>query len=319
MTTDPIRILIKARGSAHIPVNPREDFWERVNTGSTPTENIASLETKLYRKFGNSLHRKLVQHLAEPLRAFDHEIFEPGSRWFWEFRNFNKLSNDREQNEHWARTQYAETFYRLCEKRLQVLLESPSLRSASERLTLAAGIVFLPRIAGYSSLTLDLWVGSFNHLVSVFENDFESFRVFLEVFVPRAFADVFSEAAADELDFSVNIPTSFKRAFLTAAIEAPSTEIASPSPQTSKGSHGSARERAEWLWRLANGSLLIPVLLALFVFYYGMKILTDMRDTQFKAVEPVLMHQLKLLEEDRRRLSQDVPRSTDPSLTHAQE
>ena len=72
-----------------------------------------------------------------------------------------------------------------------------------------------------------------------------------------------------------------------------------------------ARERAEWIWRLANGSLLIPVLIALAVMFYGMRLLFEIRSSQFNALQPILQHQLELLKEDRLRMA--APATPDQS------
>ena len=154
----------------------------------------------------------------------------------------------------------------------------------------------------------------------MFENDFDSFRVFLEAFVPVAFAHVFSENVADRLEFSVSIPQSTERAFQAVADEQSLRErtvaIAAPPPGSAHVGppiQTQARERAEWLWRLANGSLLIPVLLTLAVAYFGLSLLMEIRASQNDLLKPMLDHNLKLLEEDRRRLQQGTANVAQPA------
>lgn len=297
MPPDAIRIRITTRE----PVVPasrdlREAFWA---SRSDSNQTVASLEAKLCREFGIELRGALLHELAEPLRTLDSELF-PGSLGdfeHWMFRFMDGPERDRYQ--------FVEAFSRLLEQRQQVLRESPSLRSVQERLAAAAGITFSTRIAGYSSLNLDLSAGSFKQVAKAFENDFDSFRVFLEAFVPVAFAGVFSEDSADKLEFAVTIPASAEHAF-RAAVDTPGPQVAATVPPAAAGSLGTARDRAEWLWRLANGSLLIPLLLALLVMYQGMKMLSDIRAAQYEALKPILEHQLKLLEEDRHRLLRDA-------------
>jgi len=292
--------------------DPRETFWTVARDESDSNESISSLEAKLVRRFGPELREALLRQLAEPLRTLDSEIF-PGSfrdLEHWMFR-FMEGPGSRES----YRYQFADAFARLMEQRQQILRESPSLRRVQDRLAAAAGVTFSTRIAGYSSLSLEIVPGSIKQIAAAFENDFDSFRVFLEAFVPVAFAAVFSEASADRLEFTIAVPASAERAFQGAAVETTSQ----PQPVSSPGvAPSSARERAEWLWRLANGSLLVPLLLALLVMYQGMKMLGEIRAAQFDAVRPVLEHQLKLLEEDRFRLYRDsakgqpIPADTTP-------
>ena len=312
MPPDAIRIRITPREREPTAGNPREAFWSAMRSQSDSNQTIASSEAKLCREFGIELRRALLNELAAPLRTLDSELF-PGSFRdieHWMFRFMNGPSSERE----WSRYQFAEVFSRLLEQRQQVLRESPSLRSVQERLAAAAAVTFSTRIVGYASLSLDLSAGSFTHLAQAFDNDFDSFRVFLEAFVPIAFAGVFSEDTADRLDFAVSIPASAEQAFRAASTGGPVPQAPPPTAQPSPGSPGAARERAEWLWRLANGSLLIPVLLALLVMYQGMKMLTEIRAAQHEAVKPILEHQLKLLEEDRQRLFRaPAPSSQAPS------
>lgn len=303
MPTDPIRIRITPREPVPTKRDVREAFWAAASRETESNQTIASSEAKLCREFGIDLRRHLLRELAEPIRTLDSELFPRSFRDFerWMFRFRDGPSSEQER----YRFQFVEAFSRLLEQRQQVLRENPALRTVQERLAAAAGITFSTRIAGYSSLNLDLSTGSFKQLATAFENDFESFRVFLEAFVPVVFAEVFDEDAADKLDFAVKIPTSVEHSFNAAAVDITVPQVVTSAPPGVAGTSGAARERAEWLWRLANGSLLIPVLLALFVLYQGMKMLSDIRASQYEALKPILEHQLKLLEEDRHRLLRD--------------
>lgn len=301
MPSDAIRIRITPREPLQ-QRDPREAFWTAAGRESDSNQTTTSAEAKLCREFGPALRRGLLRELSGPLRTLDSELF-PGSLTdfeHWMFRFMDGPGSDRAY-----RYQFIEAFSRLLEQRQQVFRESPSLRSVQERLAAAAGVTFSTRIAGYSSLNLELSAGSFTQLAKAFENDFDSFRVFLEAFVPVAFAGVFDEDTADRFDFALTIPTSAEQAFRAAAIGTPTPQLAASPPPPVAGSPTTTRERAEWLWRLANGSLLVPVLLALLVLYQGMKMLNDIRTMQYEALKPILEHQLKLLEEDRHRLSPD--------------
>lgn len=303
MASDAIRLRIAARepqlGQGR---EPREAFWAAARDDSDSNESIPALEARLCRRFGPELREAIVRQLAEPLRTLDSELYSGSLRSLdhWMFRFMDGPGSSRE----WYGYQFVEAFARLIEQHQQVLRESPSLRRVQERLAAAAGIAFSTRIVGYSSLSLDIVPGSFKQLAAAFENDFDSFRVFLEAFVPVAFAGVFSEASADRLDFSITVPSSAEHAFRDARIEVASHSA--PAADAPAVTPTSARERAEWLWRLANGSLLLPLLLALLVMHQGMKMLGEIHASQHAALKPVLEHQLKLLEEDRLRLYPDA-------------
>ena len=296
MPSDPIRIRITVRESGRTPGNPREDFWTSV-TGSESNEAIASREAKLCREFGTIFRDILLKELGNPFRTINNEL-DSVERGMFRFMDppFPMKEGDN--------SQFSEIFSRVLEHRQQRVRESPTLQSAQERLAAAAGITFSTRITGYSSLDLALMVGPFNLLARAFENDVDGFRVFLEAFIPPAFGEALSEYTLENCHFKIDIPESVETAFHASSIDARSTRVAPPASQPGGGSQ--ARERAEWIWQVANGSLLLPVLLALVVLAYGLQILNDMRSTQYDVLTPILDHQLKLLEEDRLRLLQDA-------------
>ncbi|MCX7291558.1 hypothetical protein [Janthinobacterium sp.] len=179
---------------------------------------------------------------------------------------------------------------------------------AQERIRVATSTIFAIRIAPYSSLNFDLFITPIKNIVEAFDNNFDTFRVFLDVFVPQAFSQAFGDASASVLDFSVHIPAEFERAFASIP-EGPQDNTSRSGASNMTAAAGeriySGRERAEWLWRLANGSLLVPLLLALCVMYYGVAMLKEFTSKQNEALMPMLAHQLKLLEEDRIRLSKE--------------
>lgn len=272
-----------------------------------------SLEGKLCREFGPALRRLLVEHFSGPLRDADRTFFrgEFGDLEHFLFRYFDRSF----MKGGWQQGQALEAFARLLEQRQQIFRESPGLKAASEKIAAIGPITFGVRIAGYSSINLDLSVGSLKKVVEVFDNDFDSFRVFLEAFVPQAYARVFSHDDAQRLDSEVRIPDSFVKAFATAASPPSAAELSvTPLEQLASGHPPSvAREKAEWLWRLANGSLLLPVLLSLVVLYLGMSMLHDIGKSQNEMMKPIFEHQMRLLEEDRRRLFKESVSAPPPT------
>ena len=244
------------------------------------------------------------------MRQIEHTLYRGEFRDLEHFL-FRFLEGPRSEKS-WDQAQVLDAFTRLLEQRQQIFRESPALQRVQERVAAASSVTFSVRLAGYSSLNLDLSLGSIKSVAEAFENDFDSFRIFLEAFVPQAFARVFWEENANRLDFFVQIPASYEQAFIVKPDQTPvsiseTTSVVSASPSAP------ARERAEWLWRLANGSLLIPLLLALVVMYFGMSALKEIMGSQNEALKPILEHQLKLLEEDRHRLFKEPPSAAVPS------
>jgi hypothetical protein len=311
VTREPIRIRLVPREPNHNRLEPREAFWRAVRQGNDLDQEITSSEGKLCREFGIALRRLLVQELSEPLRSIENTIFrgEFSSLEHFLFRFFERPSSEK----YGDRGQVLDAFARMLEQRQQFFRDSPGLVRVQERVAAASSVVFTVRIAGYSSLSLDLSVGSLKSVAAAFDNDFDSFRVFLDAFVPQAFGSVFTNEGADRIESVIQIPAGYSEAFgdaigpIIGAIPPAAPSLLSQPVGDPKAT---PRERAEWLWRLANGSLLVPLLLALLVLYLGMTMLKDIQTSQHEAMKPVLEHQLKLLEEDRRRLFREPVTNT---------
>ena len=270
------------------------------------TTPVAEMESKLCREFGPALQSALVNSLSQPLRKFDSEIFPENLRDFERF-----MFRFGPPDEKWYRYQGGDFLSKVFDFRREILESSPAFAAARERLMAAGGVIFSTRIAGYSSLNLELATGSFDKLAKVFDGHFDELRVFLDAFVPSAFADVFNENFADRHAFEVSIPQSVEDAFVAAAKELNAQSAQSdPRSNVPPSVSTATRERAEWLWRLANGSLLVPFAIALVVMFYGIRMLSDIRRTEDEALRPILVHQLELLREDRARFSPSLPKDT---------
>lgn len=308
---DAIRIRATAREGASEKRNPREAFWaplrnsEKFLSLEFPHQ-ISRLEAALCQEFGGELRSALLRQLREGLHSLDSDFYPGGmrdfERFFFRYMDFPK--------DEAFRYQFAEAFTRYLEYRQEMWRENTALRKTQEQLAAAAGIFFSTRISGYASLGFDLSVGSFSQLAKAFDGDFDSFRVFLEAFVPVAFGEVFDPEFAASLDFTVSVPSSVEQAFDAAAAAPIAAQPATAAPAAVAAHSSAARERAEWLWRLANGSLLIPVIIALFVMFYGAQLLLDIRNSQNEALQPILQHQLELLREDRLRIGVPAPQNS---------
>ncbi len=302
-TSVPIKLRITRRDSLRGDADPREVFWAPLREiGDESNASVATFEGRFVRRFGPSLRDSLVESLARAARAAEERAYPP-------FRDFERLLLEFGPRKEYG-YQFADAFAKLLEERARLLRESPGIRDARERMSLAATVVFSTRITGYSSLEAELSVGSLQKLARIFDGNFESFRVFLEAFVPVAFAEVFNEQFADVHEYSVRVPAGFASGFNAAARD--EARPISAGVVTSGKEHSgqsASRERAEWLWKLANGSLIVPFLLALAVMWFGLQAISGIYRDHRDAMNPVLEHQLLLLKEDRERLAGGTTRA----------
>lgn len=147
---------------------------------------------------------------------------------------------------------------------------------------LVKSVSFRCRVSGYSSLNLDMAVSGFQALADLFDRDFESFRVFFDPFLAQSIENAYSDRLAACLAAEPDFPQGFIADFQRP--RAPSTEA--PAPKKRAGVDPGLR--AEWLWRLANGSLLVPVALALAVLIFGGLALRDLHRAYVDGLSRVL-------------------------------
>lgn len=301
-----IRVTNRRQGPG-IPSEARSSFWAPLReTKEYSNQTIEDFESTLVHQFGSALRNHLIESVREEVAEFEKGLLGVEfSREFWRFfdHEFHFMRREKGWTNGWT-----DPIVKYFEVRQHALDEVPQFRVMLEKLTAAAAVRFSARIRGYGSLDLEVSVGAFERLAQVFDDNFDSFRVFLDCFVPQAFADVFNAEFASQLSYDIDasgsLESAFKRAVSTRA-KSVSTSSGSISPAQPPVTQHEALKKAEWLWRLANGSLLIPFLLALAVLYFGFREFSSLRTAQYEALKPILEHQLQLLKEDRERLAAD--------------
>ena len=301
MPHDPIRIRISLRGvETRSSGDSRKDFWTSAGAQPESSQALASLETSLCHNLARALEAGLVDHFRKPLRTVRNEL--TGVPYAVLYGSLRESAKAQESDN----TEVRRILTGMADEAEKVLRESPGLRAAAERLAAAAGVMFSVRIAGYSSLDLILEPSPLALLLKAFDHNCEDIRFFLEAFVSPSLRDSVSPSINHPVNVTVTIPLSIQEDCLAQANVAPVPRAGVPAAQPDTASQSVTRQRAELVWGLANGSLLLPVLLALLVLYFGIGILKDIGMAQQTAMQPILEHHLKLLEEDRRRLLQST-------------
>lgn len=276
--------------------NMRTAFWRPLrSTDEFEGQSIPQLESKLRREFGRTLARHMLGGIRRGLSEMDRAA--RGDEPLWHFFDFPLRRKEPYLDE------AAAAYSRYLDFRQQLISDNSAYSDAIRRVGDASSVLFSVTLRGYTSLNLDVEISPLHKLASAFESDFDSFRVFLDVFVPQTFADIFTQDFADSFSYSIDVPQDFKQTFLaTPQHTVPPKTVAATAAAPTETKSSDSQERAIWLWRLANGSLVVPVVLALIVLYFGWQEMSSLREAQQKALESALDHQLKLLEEDRQRL-----------------
>ena len=303
------KIMSLYSGTIHVKVSTREGIRERDTKRDSfwlpfqkrMESSIPKLEGALIRNYGTLLRNNLVREIERSVRELRKSVFpfsdEYFERYLFEFVRFPNESKDYN---------YYYNIFRNIEISQEKLLQNEEFKKALRRLDAATRVFFSTRIVGYASLNFDILTGSFSELVKVFDGNFDAFRVFLDAFIPISFGNVFDPDISDDLEFSISISPEFEKAFNAAVqtkIDEKKTIILNEKEKSTILTKSASREKAEYIWRIANGSLLLPVLLTFLVLYYGLQLLSDIRKSHEEMLKPILQHQIELLKEDRLRMS----------------
>lgn len=292
----------------------RKAFWRPLFEYEEKLEGDASLtkgdpfemEGRIRREFGKKLQAHLLEEARNEIREIDRAIFGDENYTEIIFGEFWHFYGGKE-GPYPLKTDNLSRFFEI----RQDLLNEEFFKKSVEKCRRAAATKFSTRIVGYSSLELSL-LGSIKELMEIFENNFETMQVFLDVFIPTVFGELTATRFAYEMDYEINISNQMKDEFSKLNPKEKnetesSGQLSSPpevrdskfSQQPTKGSNlESQMKKAEKIWKLANGSLLFPVLLALIVCYFGIKELASLKNSFSSVIE----YQQEILKEDQERI-----------------
>jgi hypothetical protein len=255
-------------------------FWQPyIDVKSKPTPNqrvsIDQLEYKVYAELGAALKAHLINHTQQEIVAVKKDFLK---------------REEAKDGQNLAAVSSAE------------MRDYDALR---EKRRVAASVIVGVKIESYSSLNLALLFGGAEQLAHIFDSNFDLFRVFLDAYIPIAFADVFGEEFAGRMRYNVDVPQAMEDMFYLTPpiIQNSSGQPNADSTAPVVAPNSKVLDKAQWAWRLANYSLLVPFLLALFVMYYAVQELSSVRNAQVEALKPILEHQINLLKEDRERFN----------------
>lgn len=168
-------------------------------------------------------------------------------------------------------------------------LKSSALERRIESL---AAIFFQFKLSGYSSLDFSVEIAGIGHLARLLDNNFDLFMMLMAAYIPQSFYEAIPFGyEPDAISFDISADEDTREAFV---------ERSARSQSMMGGVAGFARERA--LWMLINGTLLVPVLLALGICYVTYKGLADERAIIAANLQRVLAHEETFLKQSNDRL-----------------
>lgn len=280
-----IRIRIATRGKQLEPAD-RAAFWTGVRENGFPSDRdcpVDALEGKLAHEFGINLKKNLQRAISAEFDSLDQASgIKEVRRILEERRHFRLERIERASDvDSWS---WLNGFW---EHRTELIRSNPFYRNIMERASAAAAVYFKATDLRYGSLDFGLAVSNLPKLAKAFDYSFPTFTAFLDVFIPETFSDLHSHEAAKRYAFDVTIPKSIEQSFSTARRESTGGEHPER-PVIHELDEASARR--EYLWKLANGSLLIPVVILIAVLIFTIVNISKSRKSEIEVLEPLLQH-----------------------------
>jgi hypothetical protein len=157
-----------------------------------------------------------------------------------------------------------------------------------ERIEWAVNKVFFRvKISGYSSLKLSVEAAPEAALAELF-GDVDAVELFLEAAMPYCFGSTYNDDIPKMLEFDVKRQGSDSTSFAHLAAATPNS---SPRP---------VADKSEKIWRIANYSLVLPVLLTVYIFFQGLHQLSEIKRVDDRS--QIVDLQMKMLQADAERM-----------------
>jgi len=242
--------------------NTREAFWRTLirKTNSDEETPAAAGENYLLRQFPNELKNNIISALDYKIRRIEDHVFDRDYyRLIGELR-LRKPNIEKSENLNEYYRTIATAIKENAELRETLFSNNDEYRQLLEKRILASQFVFSVSNFKYASLAFDLNIEPAQKVIDFFDNNFEYMQVFLSVYI----GDIFNEKFNDNNSRVINYTVSRDNNSQTRIIQSMSNPVNS-NDADEKGK--SKLDKAKWYWSVANGSLLFPVLISIYLIY----------------------------------------------------
>lgn len=153
-------------------------------------------------------------------------------------------------------------------------------------------VSFRVKISGYSSLKLSVDAAPEAALAELF-GDVDAVELFLEAAMPYCFGSTYNDDIPELLEFEAKQQGSTSASFAT------------PVAAISNSSTKPVADKSEKIWRIANYSLVLPVLLTVYIFFQGLHQLSEIKQIDDRS--QVVDLQMKMLQAEAERMRMFFP------------
>lgn len=252
-------------------LNSKSLFWSYLSKVAEKSNDPEKLEYFFRKQFAKELKENLRKKFQNELSRFEREYGIYPDRFLDEF-----FFRGSEKDKRYQFDDFVNGITKLQELKNEFFKNNKEYQNLFAKSIIASLIDFQIDNISYSSLGFDLSTEPLEKAVELFDNNFEYFRIFLDQYISESFLSSFS-IYYDRLpiDVSINYSDDFKKEFeKTAKSKMQQVDNVNSVNEQNTGK----LEKAKWIWSLANGSLIVPVILALIILF----VTFDKMDSIFK-------------------------------------
>lgn len=289
-----LKITIKTDASNSNRDNLREAFWgsfiekENSNEKREDYSPAAIGENYLMRQFPSELKDRIISDLDSQIRAVERDVLNSDYWRLFEELLFRIPNIEKHENINKYYRAISTAIQENAALRKTLITSNEKYRQLLEKRVLAAQFVFSVSNFKYASLGFDLNIEPAQKVIDFFDNNFEYLQVFFNGYV----ADTFNEQFKSNNSVVINYSVSFDNNSQTTTIQTMNNQVNSVDTEN-KGT--SKLDKAKWYWSVANGSLLFPVLISIYLIYNYSDKLNKADEIQNQKLNTIFERQDKLI------------------------
>jgi len=276
-------------------LNSKFSFWKYISNRTDKESNVPeNLEYTFKRNFAKKLKSDLKQKFRNELNDFEKNYnIDFKSPYFDEFFHFHFRKSEKLERGHFD--DLVNGISKLQELKNDYLKDNKEYQRLLEKSLIASQIEFGVKNISYSSLGFDLSIEPFDKVVEVFDNNYELFRIFLDQYIPESFLSSISSYNNDlPIDVNINNSETLIKAFNKKTNDQDKNRIEQPVDNNRQ--QAGKWEKAKWFWSMANGSLVVPVILALLILYFAFNKIESINNIRQDNFEKIQIENNKVIE-----------------------
>ena len=276
-------------------LNSKYSFWKYISNRTDKENNVPeNLEYIFKKNFAKELKNDLKQKFRNELNEFERNYnIDFNSPYLDELLYFYFRKLEKYERIHFD--DFINSISKLQELKNDYLKNNKEYQKLLEKYLIASQIDFGIKNISYSSLGFDLSIEPFDKVVRVFDNNYELFRIFLDQYIPESF---FSSISLYNSNVPIDVIINNSETLIDAFNKKPDNKENMEAENVSKNNRQQSEkwEKAKWFWSMANGSLVVPVILALLILYFAFNKIESVNSIRQDNFEKIQIENNKVIE-----------------------